>query len=80
MDLILLFTSVMMWALAVLTTISLLKLLKETDRLNKELEKQREELETVEVCIYRDMKEKQNGWKTVLCTDERRDDEVREAR
>lgn len=62
----------MMWALAVLTTISLLKLLKETDRLNKELERQQEELETVEVCIYRDMK--QNGWKTVLCTDERRDD------
>ena len=78
MNLILLFTSVIMWALAVLTTISLLKLLKETDRLNKELEKQRDELETVEVCIYRDMK--QNGWKTVLCTDERRDDEVRETR
>lgn len=79
MDLILLFTCGLMWALAVLTTISLLKLLKETDRLNKELEKQREELETVEVCIYRDMKQNY-GWKTVLCTDERRDDEVREAR
>lgn len=75
MSTILLMTCVMMWALAVLTTISLLKLLKETDRLNKELEKQQDELETVEICIYRDMK--QNGWKTVLCTDERKDDEVR---
>lgn len=56
MDLILLFTSVMMWALAVLTTISLVKLLKETDRLDKEMEKQREELETVEVATYKMMK------------------------
>ena len=66
MDLILLFTSVMMWALAVLTTISLLKLLKETDRLNEELEKQRGELLMVEFAMHKMMKG--------------RDDEVREAR
>ena len=73
MNLILLFTSVMMWALAVLTTISLLKLLKETDRLDKELEKQREELLSVEAAIYEMTKEYHSGWRAVLCDDERRD-------
>ena len=56
MDLILLFTSVMMWALAVLTATSLVKLLKEMDRLDNELEKQRGELLTVEFAMHRMMK------------------------
>ena len=56
MNLILLFTCVMMWALAILTTISLLELLKEMDRLDNELEKQREELLSVEFAMHRMMK------------------------
>ena len=40
-----------MWALAVLTAISLVKLLKEMDRLDNELEKQQEELILVEGAI-----------------------------
>ena len=71
MSMILLFTSVLMWVLAILTTICLLRLLRETNKLKKELEEQRKELENVEVCVYRGMKE-QNGWHAVLCTDERR--------
>ena len=51
MNLILLFTCVLMWALAVLTAISLVKLLKEMDRLDNELEKQQEELILVEGAI-----------------------------
>lgn len=66
MDTILLMTCVMMWALAVLTTISLLKLLKETDRLDAELEEQRFKLIAVEFAMHKMMKGE--------------DDEVREAR
>lgn len=70
MQMILFITCILMWALAVIVTVILLMLLKDIKKVMEEQEKQADELETVEVCIYRDMK--QNGWKTVLCTDERR--------
>ena len=78
MQMILFITCILMWALAVIVTVILLMLRQDIKKVKDEQEKQADELEAVEVCIYRNMK--QNGWKTVLCTDERKDDEVRETR
>lgn len=58
MNTILLMTCVIMWTLAVITTVCLLKLLSEMEKLQDEQVIQANELEAVEVCLYREIKDK----------------------
>ena len=61
MQMILFITCILMWALAVIVTVILLMLLKDINKVKDEQEKQADELEAVEVCIYREIRGKDNG-------------------
>lgn len=61
MNTILLITCVIMWTLAVITTACLVKLLSEMKKLQDEQVIQANELEAVEVCLYREIKNKGAG-------------------
>ena len=61
MQMILFITCILMWAFIVIVKVILLMLLKDIKKVIKEQEKQADELEAVEVCIYRELRGKDNG-------------------